>query len=180
MERLDKLASTARFSETRSIGQSAISLSVRRQPPHQPVAGSIRQIPVQGLGGCCMRSLYYSQCRTWPEDCLGPVSTHLDQSASVVLFGITSNAQYAQIGVAAELLFAFCTPAARAPAQFSCFLLQRTLNLPSAIGARVQFSNHGWVPPQSRQREVGVSTPDQPGLTVAAIAEASFFTQGRI
>ena len=36
------------------------------------------------------------------------------------------------------------------------------------------------VPPQSRQREVGVSTPDQPGLTVAAIAEASFFTQGRI
>jgi len=41
----------ARFSPAVSIGQSAISLSVRLQPSHQPVRGSIRQVLSQGLGG---------------------------------------------------------------------------------------------------------------------------------
>jgi hypothetical protein len=35
------------------------------------------------------------------------------------------------------------------------------------------------VPPQLAQREVRVSPQDLPGLTVAAQADASFFTQGR-
>jgi hypothetical protein len=34
-----------------SIGQSAISFSVRLQPSHSPEVQSIRQTPVQGLGG---------------------------------------------------------------------------------------------------------------------------------
>jgi ATP-dependent RNA helicase RhlE len=44
----------------------------------------------------------------------------------------------------------------------------------SAIGARALF------PPQFRQREVTVSTEDLPERTIAAFAEASSFTQGRI
>ena len=42
----------SRFSRTVSIGQSAICLSVRLQPRHQPVSGSIRQMLLQGDGGC--------------------------------------------------------------------------------------------------------------------------------
>jgi hypothetical protein len=43
--------STARFSALPSIGQSAISSSVRLQPRQRPVAGSIRQTLVQGEAG---------------------------------------------------------------------------------------------------------------------------------
>ncbi len=44
--------SISRFSRAVSIGQSAICLSVRLQPRHQPVTGSIRQMLLQGDGGC--------------------------------------------------------------------------------------------------------------------------------
>ena len=42
----------SRFSRDVSIGQSAICLSVRLQPRHQPASGSIRQMLLQGDGGC--------------------------------------------------------------------------------------------------------------------------------
>ena len=54
MERLGRSSSTACFSLTRSIAQSAISRKVRLQPSHQPVVDSIRQMPLQGLGGWCI------------------------------------------------------------------------------------------------------------------------------
>ena len=54
MGRLGSCSRSLRLSDARSIDQQAISSSVRLQPSHQPVVCSIRQIPVQGLGGWCI------------------------------------------------------------------------------------------------------------------------------
>ncbi len=56
--------SISRFSRDVSIGQSAISLSVRLQPRHQPVSGSIRQMLLQGDGGCLIAAQHGpNRCR---------------------------------------------------------------------------------------------------------------------
>jgi hypothetical protein len=65
------------------------------------------------------------------------------------------------------------SPALGASAIFLLFVAMHTRWGP-AIGAWALF------PPQFRQREVTVSTEDLPELTIAASAEASSFTQGRI
>jgi hypothetical protein len=52
--RWSSASSRLRLSREDNIGQSAISLSVRLQPRHQPVTSSIRQTDLQGEGGACM------------------------------------------------------------------------------------------------------------------------------
>jgi hypothetical protein len=65
------------------------------------------------------------------------------------------------------------SPARGASAIFLLFVAMHTKRR-LAIGAWALF------PPQFRQREVTVSTEDLPERTIAAFAEASSFTQGRI
>ncbi|QEA15675.1 hypothetical protein [Novosphingobium ginsenosidimutans] len=65
------------------------------------------------------------------------------------------------------------SPVLGASAIFLLFVAMQTRGR-LAIGAWALF------PPQFRQREVTVSTEDLPERTIAAFAEASSFTQGRI
>ena len=97
------------------------------QPSHQPVVGSIRQTPVQGLGASFIIPTYCSPCGARPEkrnDYLGGIRTHPRQSVDPVsllgrqLFRHKIRKQplatilllicIVQIGVAAGLIFVFC------------------------------------------------------------------------